>query len=1128
MPATIRIDFDVHAEGISEALSKELSKIQGVIASANAAVETAKASSAVASAKKSVDEETKAVRSIAELKAKAEKDIEGVRSAFSSKLHGDEKKAATAIVNEIAKLQEQKDNLMRAAQIDGIGKIEQAQINAEKKKLDRELATTRRIALENKEIAEHGAGASVGIMGIGRNIEKNFDKANGMSKMLGASLGVAGGFTLSGLLSSAQASKESTERIKIVLSSANVPADKLAESVKQVKDHAAEFGDKMAIPRARVKEVAEAVIGLTGLTGKAANQATELALTIERTSGGMVSAEKFAKLLNKSVGDPENEKSLKIIEGKYPGIGKKMAEAANEQEKLNILQTAMSPAMAEMEKQGGQSFNKMKTFINSAKGEVTGFLASNMNAIGSVAQVSGAIFPMVGVMKNLSIVTKVQENAQKLWNMAMNASPLAMVITGVTLLVGALIYLYNNVKPVRDAIDGMVSWVVNAYKSFMQWYDSLGAVAKIAVSLLMPIGLLLSAVKAVVGWFSDLFSSEEKVEKKNVELEASTKKVTVSYEDQKKKIEQITEALKAKQAEEKKGIEDAISGADTRMKADQKVIHQYEKLLKDKTLSVADRRAFEERMADAKKNYAEQLKFVSGSLDEQRQMKIDDAKRAKDLNTDVAKKETEDLIAHQKQLFDLKIQDAEKTIIEVQKIVDAHQGKSKANLKIQVDGQKLIEEFIKISQKKQIDIINEGLRSETYSLDVQKDLKIISEREYNAKIFLLKKQALEEQRDLYKPEQEDFKKNEEALLQLSQDYYRQSLQDGVKFAEEKSAILLANKKAFLERDQKAEIYALDMQKAAGILKEKDYQEKIFQIKLNGLKEQLKLLPVGSAEAKAMYDQIQDAERDHALGAIKAVSDAAKSVSSELQKQVDWCISFGSSINDLIGKITKLNKVENKRNEELDNALEKNQANLDKQTQAKLRGAKTDADRARIQAEATKLQGKLIEGNEKKQKDSADAGTKVSTQEKVSSLISAAAGMVKVIVGILSETSLMGPFGILAAPALIGSAMAMYASVKSAMGMKSGGFTGYGNPNEESGHYTHKNEFVLRSGSFAVDSNGNLVSVAGMGGGNAAIVGAIQHQTERLGEQFSQSTVLNQNRVVLENRKVERSRSRESV
>lgn len=187
MPAIIRIDFETHAESISKALQAELAKVQGVVASANTGIEQARAASTKRIVASAVQEESKGIADIAALKQKAEQEINQMRSAFSAKTWGSEKEAATAIVGEISKLQESKEQNIYLLKKGNLSKEQADYVKAEQTKVELSLKTMRRIALENEQIAERGAGASVGIMGQQRNIEKLKSSFEGMGKLAAVS-----------------------------------------------------------------------------------------------------------------------------------------------------------------------------------------------------------------------------------------------------------------------------------------------------------------------------------------------------------------------------------------------------------------------------------------------------------------------------------------------------------------------------------------------------------------------------------------------------------------------------------------------------------------------------------------------------------------------------------------------------------------------------------------------------------------------------------------------------------------------------------------------------------------------------------------------------------------------------
>lgn len=83
-------------------------------------------------------------------------------------------------------------------------------------------------------------------------------------------------------------------------------------------------------------------------------------------------------------------------------------------------------------------------------------------------------------------------------------------------------------------------------------------------------------------------------------------------------------------------------------------------------------------------------------------------------------------------------------------------------------------------------------------------------------------------------------------------------------------------------------------------------------------------------------------------------------------------------------------------------------------------------------------------------------------EMVKKLALAAASVLAAIAeGIAYLFATMGPFALAAIPAMVGGVYALWNGIKSALGFREGGHTGYGNPNDVAG-VVHKNEHVFES------------------------------------------------------------------
>lgn len=111
-------------------------------------------------------------------------------------------------------------------------------------------------------------------------------------------------------------------------------------------------------------------------------------------------------------------------------------------------------------------------------------LAKNLESVKlATIQSSGAISRNTNLlslsslkMGGLAAKTKLFTGAQWLLNVAMNANPIALVITGVSLLAGGLFFLYKKSKPVRAFLDGFGRGFMQGFAPVINSFKSLGSI----------------------------------------------------------------------------------------------------------------------------------------------------------------------------------------------------------------------------------------------------------------------------------------------------------------------------------------------------------------------------------------------------------------------------------------------------------------------------------------------------------------------------------------------------------------------------------------------------------------------------------------------------------------------------
>lgn len=105
---------------------------------------------------------------------------------------------------------------------------------------------------------------------------------------------------------------------------------------------------------------------------------------------------------------------------------------------------------------------------------VIGKVATGISAI---IKVAGSIKAAVAGLKALTIATEGQTVAQTILSAVMNANPIFLIITAITALVAAFIYLWNNCEGFRqfwiDLWNTIKDWCINAWESIKSFFASI-------------------------------------------------------------------------------------------------------------------------------------------------------------------------------------------------------------------------------------------------------------------------------------------------------------------------------------------------------------------------------------------------------------------------------------------------------------------------------------------------------------------------------------------------------------------------------------------------------------------------------------------------------------------------------
>lgn len=283
----------------------------------------------------------------------------------------------------------------------------------------------------------------------GANIQEAMGLGSELSKTITGTLGLAG--------KEAQAlTEQMTQGVLDIAASTDTGAEQVAQAVTtflQGKDKA--LAKTLGMDQKVIKSLVQQKMKTDGLTESQARQAVAQELMAERAG----EAEADTKTLSgaiKELTDGFEDTGTVLIQTLMPYI----------EQFSDWLVNSVVPAV-----------QSLATWISENKELVTGLAVGLAVLVGAFQLLSGALAVIsavqafVGVMQSLKIVQGLSTAAQWLWNAALTANPIGIVIAAIAALVAGLVYFFTQTETGRKAWETFTKTLTDLWKKFSRFIE---------------------------------------------------------------------------------------------------------------------------------------------------------------------------------------------------------------------------------------------------------------------------------------------------------------------------------------------------------------------------------------------------------------------------------------------------------------------------------------------------------------------------------------------------------------------------------------------------------------------------------------------------------------------------------
>jgi hypothetical protein len=267
-------------------------------------------------------------------------------------------------------------------------------------------------------------------------------------------------------IAKARVADDAADSLAAGLAKAGLSGAALAAESKRLGQEQFRIADSFAISRTEVAGLQAKIAGFGNISGEALDQVTEFAIGASQAL--QIPAEAAAKLIAKSA-DPESEALL-------AKIGVQFDKNATSAEKMAAIEAKLGPVIQEVKDGAADAigdFDRLSNSIGDALedtalaafeklGPAISIASTGISGLNAVMQINNAISSL-GAVKTLALAAAegVATGATWLWNAAINANPLGLLVIAIAGAVAAFVFFGDEIAAVADAIGNIFTDIGN-------------------------------------------------------------------------------------------------------------------------------------------------------------------------------------------------------------------------------------------------------------------------------------------------------------------------------------------------------------------------------------------------------------------------------------------------------------------------------------------------------------------------------------------------------------------------------------------------------------------------------------------------------------------------------------------